>query len=539
MKSTKITNGTASDASQLNNVIDDARGGSFLLVHAQSSPNMTLKVESGACYVGASRVIYAGGNTPSFTAPSTNPRIDLVTIDSSGTIAITQGTEAASPAVPAYPNNKLVLVEVYHRIGESALYDADQGTGGYVSNDVRPFLGGAYIANDAQVDAAAAINFSKLNYGNVGVVITPDADTTRDLGSISKRFASLYAQYFRGDGSNLTGLSTAQMTKTLVAAESISQDNAVAATLYQTSNIALDTKLIGTDNSATNTISVTVGNNSNRILVLIVNSWSGGGQPASWNTPTFNGASFTVVQNNSTYASGNYYGQLIAYLVAPSVGTYNLVWSNSSGYTSGCYAIYSLYNAKQTQAGNFVTSVSGGATSSSLTLTTNADGSAAIGVISTGNTNVGTPAGNVYAADTQVNGTHGYSGDSGLSNQYGAGSAMTLSTSGATGGSNISISILQVDPYSTPSPAVQKASSAANNTRCSGFIGFAQNSASAGQNVVVTTGGIHTFASGAKASGVGHYLNDTQGALGTIAGTVSRKIGIGISALQLLITNIW
>lgn len=156
MKSTKIANGDNSDAAQVNNLIDDAKGGSFLLVHAQTSPGLTLKVEAGVCYVGSTRVIYAGGNTPSFSAPGANPRIDVVTIDSSGTIAITQGAEAGSPSAPAYPTGKIVLAEVYNRVGESALYDTDQGSNGYIYNDVRPVIASTPVSVNATTGASDA-----------------------------------------------------------------------------------------------------------------------------------------------------------------------------------------------------------------------------------------------------------------------------------------------------------------------------------------------------------------------------------------------
>jgi hypothetical protein len=114
---------------------------------------MQLYVEPGTYYVGATRVLYLGGSTPTVTAPVSHPRIDIVTADSSGTIALVTGTENASPVAPSYPANKLVLVEIYNVVGETALYDNDnQQTGqGYVSNDVRPAMAPPYISSASQV----------------------------------------------------------------------------------------------------------------------------------------------------------------------------------------------------------------------------------------------------------------------------------------------------------------------------------------------------------------------------------------------------
>lgn len=153
MRSSTVSAGQAGLASQYNNLRADAYGGSMLLAHQQATPAMTLYVEAGVYYVGTARVIFGGGNTPSFTAPTTNPRIDLVTADSSGNLAIVQGTEAASPSAPSYPRNKVVVCEVYHVVGETALYDNDaQVSGqGYILNDVRPVNAPVYISDPSQV----------------------------------------------------------------------------------------------------------------------------------------------------------------------------------------------------------------------------------------------------------------------------------------------------------------------------------------------------------------------------------------------------
>jgi hypothetical protein len=128
-------------------------------------------------------VLFLGGSTPTFTAPVSNPRIDLVTADSSGTIAIVTGAENASPAAPSYPANKMVLCEVYHVVGETALYDfANQQAGqGYVYNDVRPFLEPAYISASSQVasglfipDPGSEVQGNTLYYnGSAWVLLAP------------------------------------------------------------------------------------------------------------------------------------------------------------------------------------------------------------------------------------------------------------------------------------------------------------------------------------------------------------------------------
>lgn len=251
MRSSPVNTGDNILATQYDALRQDAAGGAMLLVHQQATPGMTLYVEPGVAYVGATRVIYAGGNTPTITAPVSNPRIDLITIDSSGTIAVTTGTENASPVAPTYPASKLVLAEVYNKVGETSLKDTSDGTNGYISNDVRPVLGGSYIASDSQVDPAAAIQYSKLNSGSINVALVPDATDTRNLGAPGTEWNDVYGKTYHGDGSQLTGLQSAYLSENYTAGGSIAAGAGVSlaegGTVVQgPSNAAVDLGATGT-----------------------------------------------------------------------------------------------------------------------------------------------------------------------------------------------------------------------------------------------------------------------------------------------------
>jgi len=141
MRSSAAVAGNAALAQDYNLLRADAQGASFLLVHQQATPGMTVAVEPGIFWIGATKVTFAGGNSGTITAPTTHPRIDLLTIDTSGTLAFVTGTEASSPTAPAYPLNKMVLAEIYNVVGETIIYDnANQTAGqGYIT-DARPFL---------------------------------------------------------------------------------------------------------------------------------------------------------------------------------------------------------------------------------------------------------------------------------------------------------------------------------------------------------------------------------------------------------------
>ena len=104
---------------------------------AQETPDMTIRVGSGVAIVLGSVVKFAGDDIGTITAPVTHPRIDLVTLDSSGTLAVTTGVEGASPDVPDYPTTKFVVAELYIPVGATSIKNEDDGSNGYILRDVR------------------------------------------------------------------------------------------------------------------------------------------------------------------------------------------------------------------------------------------------------------------------------------------------------------------------------------------------------------------------------------------------------------------
>lgn len=119
---------------------------------AQSTPDMTVAVNPALVQSFFSQVwlgtttplSYAGGNSGSVSAPSSNPRIDLLTIDSSGTLAWTTGSEGASPTAPDCPAGKMPICYIYCKTTMTKIVnyeDKDANPNeGYIYKDVRPFL---------------------------------------------------------------------------------------------------------------------------------------------------------------------------------------------------------------------------------------------------------------------------------------------------------------------------------------------------------------------------------------------------------------
>lgn len=82
MKSTYVTGGLKGRIEQYNNLMDDARASSYLIPHEQESPNLTVEVEPGNMYNNELFINFEGGTSPVFTAPTTNPRIDILALSS-------------------------------------------------------------------------------------------------------------------------------------------------------------------------------------------------------------------------------------------------------------------------------------------------------------------------------------------------------------------------------------------------------------------------------------------------------------------------
>jgi len=87
---------------------------SGLTVSAQGSPNMTVAVATGTIYMAnGTRYAPAANNALAITAAdATNPRIDIVYVNSSGAISYLAGTAAASPSAPSVPDGGLKLAEI-------------------------------------------------------------------------------------------------------------------------------------------------------------------------------------------------------------------------------------------------------------------------------------------------------------------------------------------------------------------------------------------------------------------------------------------
>ena len=127
----------AGDAIKAVDMNDTVTGLSGFATHQQATPDLTLKVEPGVANLKGKVVKFAGGNSPSFAAPSVDPRIDLLVMDDTGTLSLVSGAESPSPTPPDFPDDKFVIVEVKNVVGQTKVLNADDSSNGFIFRNVR------------------------------------------------------------------------------------------------------------------------------------------------------------------------------------------------------------------------------------------------------------------------------------------------------------------------------------------------------------------------------------------------------------------
>lgn len=103
-----------------------------VLVQQPSTPTMSLKVLPFNLAIDERNMTFGGGNTPTMTAPVSNPRIDLIVTQTSGAIFVRTGAENAVPVVPTPSSGDIVLAEVFHQTTETVIKENTDGTNGYI-----------------------------------------------------------------------------------------------------------------------------------------------------------------------------------------------------------------------------------------------------------------------------------------------------------------------------------------------------------------------------------------------------------------------
>lgn len=133
------------------------------LPHAQTSPNMTVVVDSGHIFDGATLTEVAAQTTSTFSAPTAHPRIDRIVVDNtSGVIAVVAGTEAVSPVAPAIPAGKSPVAQIALTTSTTAI---------------------------TNIQITDERDFSAANAGGFGQQNTISSSATCDLGTVTSHNA--------------------------------------------------------------------------------------------------------------------------------------------------------------------------------------------------------------------------------------------------------------------------------------------------------------------------------------------------------------
>jgi hypothetical protein len=112
-----------------------------LQVTAQSPASLIVEVNPGYAFIeNLPYRLEATTTSLAFTAPTTNPRIDLIQARlSTWDTSVIAGTESATPVAPSPDADAIALAQIYLRPGMTSIKDSDDSTSGYII-DARTFL---------------------------------------------------------------------------------------------------------------------------------------------------------------------------------------------------------------------------------------------------------------------------------------------------------------------------------------------------------------------------------------------------------------
>lgn len=339
------------------------------------------------------------------------------------------------------------------------------------------------------------------------------------------------------DGSTLSIVGNSNISKYYTAGNALTANDAVYLDGYQSDGgVTFDSATNGAwsaDGSGNVTITtpITVGSNSNRILVLVIEVNTASNPDGS--TWKWDGVTMTSTDSAAQFPAGGGYMKGY-YLVAPNTGAKNITATSMGASTSGRYTLYSYYNAKQTGQldGHGIQT---GTTSASVSITPTTAGSLFWACLIDYDSTSGITASSGFTNNIQ-NGSTGVQLKAGDAGNITVIRQQTASVTG-TGANRVGCIALSITPQTTAVPSVKRSNASALTTSSS-FIGFASTSASAGAQVLIyVSGDVSGFTGLTFASN--YYLTDVAGQIGTSPGTNTRKVGIATSTTTLVITNIW
>lgn len=313
-----------------------------ILVRAQSTPSMVVSVPAFR-HIALDKVItFAGSSTSAITAPATNPRIDLVVINSAGSLAVRTGTEAASPVIPTPTNEDIVLGSIYLPTTATGIFQTATAAGGtqaYIQQ-ISPVIYRNNIPTTTQSEIESYTGVYKLGESMTGattphpVVVIDDLNQPYHSGKfcVSGYQGSIF-------GSNFTGAADFQ------------EQLAIRVIPRTTISVSKVFQFLAKSGSPSDGVQVEIQSDS-------------AGSPS--NTPITNGTSSTVLASSLTVGQLSY--QTFTFSTPPTLTagtTYWFVYKRTgalspgdiyylaSTYPSGSGLAYASFTSKKNRGGTW------------------------------------------------------------------------------------------------------------------------------------------------------------------------------------------
>lgn len=136
-----------------------------LKVTSAQPPSSSIVVSTGKVITNAGYVTVTGGSYVTGTAPSVNPRFDLVLLTKTGSVVFEKGSEAASPVVPNF-KNRAVIAYIRRTVGVAIIYNNDITL---VDYDRFTSMDDWWLVDDAYLEGGLVVNNNQVTGKNFTV----------------------------------------------------------------------------------------------------------------------------------------------------------------------------------------------------------------------------------------------------------------------------------------------------------------------------------------------------------------------------------
>lgn len=157
-----------------------------LEVLAQETPNMTVKVNAGIVYMpGGNRLEFAGNDSVAISpADAENPRVDIVYINTDGTVGYIAGVPFTTPIAPDTPEGAFLLAKINVAVGTTTIIGSNITDMRKIKNNLDEHV----VKKATQTDLGHVKKGTDINIDSSGVI---SVDSGNTAGKILKLPAGL------------------------------------------------------------------------------------------------------------------------------------------------------------------------------------------------------------------------------------------------------------------------------------------------------------------------------------------------------------